>query len=69
MELGLRDLATESVALTRRDSIGEKRIRAMAEFIAEAQHMLEAVSSANGGRPGYRGQVEFGRRHDPLLAA
>ena len=42
LELGPRDLANESVAVTRRDAIGEKRILPMAELIAEAPAMLEA---------------------------
>ena len=46
LELGPRDLATESVALTRRDAIGDKRILPMAEFIAEAPRLLEAFDQA-----------------------
>ena len=47
LELGPRDLANESVALTRRDTIGEKaRIMPMAEFIAEAPRLLEAFDQA-----------------------
>jgi prolyl-tRNA synthetase len=47
VELGPRDVANESVALTRRDLIGEKqRILPMADFIAEAPTLLEAVDQA-----------------------
>ncbi|MEA2756373.1 MAG: prolyl-tRNA synthetase [Aliidongia sp.] len=42
LELGPRDVANESVALTRRDAIGDKRILPMAEFVAEAPSLLAA---------------------------
>jgi len=47
LELGPRDIANESVALTRRDAIGEKqRILPMAEFVTEVPTMLEAFDQA-----------------------
>jgi prolyl-tRNA synthetase len=42
LELGPRDVANESVALTRRDAIGDKRILPMAEFVIEAPTLLGA---------------------------
>jgi prolyl-tRNA synthetase len=44
LELGPRDVANDSVALTRRDAIGEKqRILKTAELVAEAPALLQAI--------------------------
>jgi prolyl-tRNA synthetase len=46
VELGPRDIAAGTVALTRRDVIGEKRSLATAEFVAETPVLLDAVDQA-----------------------
>jgi prolyl-tRNA synthetase len=46
LELGPRDIANDSVALTRRDAIGEKRILKTAELEAEAPSLLQAIDQA-----------------------
>jgi prolyl-tRNA synthetase len=46
LELGPRDIANDSVALTRRDAIGEKRILKTAELVAEAPVLLQAIDQA-----------------------
>jgi prolyl-tRNA synthetase len=46
LELGPRDVANDSVALTRRDAIADKRILKMGEFVTEAPALLEALDQA-----------------------